>query len=152
MSGWKFSTKELSKRINLRTMNVYHLKNCKSSPLEVFLGKGVLKRCSKFTAERPCRSAITIKFPVETGCKLNVNKTFRRRPGRLRNVLCTFNLRPVSMGLLCTPFWTTRKTRVSTKKSSTMKVEHCIESVQIRSYFWSVFGHFSCSGRFYFFS
>ena len=33
---------------------------------------------------------------VDTGRKLNVHKTFRRRPRRLLNVLCTFNLRPVS--------------------------------------------------------
>ena len=32
----------------------------------------------------------------DTGCKLNVHKAFRRRPGRLLNVLCTFSLRPVS--------------------------------------------------------
>ena len=36
--------------------------------------------------------------PVDTGRKLNVHKTFRRRPGLLLNVLCTFNLRPVSAG------------------------------------------------------
>ena len=36
--------------------------------------------------------------PVDTGRKLNVHKTFRRRPGRILNVLCTFNLRPVSTG------------------------------------------------------
>ena len=36
--------------------------------------------------------------PADTGRKLNVHKTFRRRPGRLLNVLCTFNLRPVSAG------------------------------------------------------
>ena len=36
--------------------------------------------------------------PVDTGGKLNVHKTFRRRPGRLLNVLCTFNLPPVSTG------------------------------------------------------
>ena len=36
--------------------------------------------------------------PVDTGRKLNVHKTFRRRPGRLLNVLCTFNLRPVCTG------------------------------------------------------
>ena len=30
--------------------------------------------------------------------KLNVHKTFRRRPGRVLNVLCTFNLLPVSTG------------------------------------------------------
>ena len=38
--------------------------------------------------------------PVDTGRKLNVHKTFRRRPGRLLNVLCTFNLRPVSTGVI----------------------------------------------------
>ena len=37
-------------------------------------------------------------FPVDTGGKLNVHKTFKRRPGRLLNVQCTFNLRPVSTG------------------------------------------------------
>ena len=36
--------------------------------------------------------------PVDTGRKLNVHKTFKRRPGRLLKVLCTFNLRPVSTG------------------------------------------------------
>ena len=36
--------------------------------------------------------------PVYIGHKLNVHKTFRRRPGRLLNILCTFNLRPVSTG------------------------------------------------------
>ena len=38
-------------------------------------------------------------FPVDTGRKLNVHEMFRRRPGRPLNVLCTFNLRPVSTGL-----------------------------------------------------
>ena len=33
--------------------------------------------------------------PVDTGQKLKVDKTFRRRPGRLLNDLCTFNVRPV---------------------------------------------------------
>ena len=36
--------------------------------------------------------------PVDTGHELNVHKTFRRRPGRLLNVLCTFSLRRVSTG------------------------------------------------------
>ena len=39
-----------------------------------------------------------IDIPVDTRRRLNVHKTFRRRPRRLLNVLCTFNLRPVSMG------------------------------------------------------
>ena len=38
------------------------------------------------------------KNPVDTGRKLNAHKTFRRHPERLLNVLCTFNLRPVSTG------------------------------------------------------
>ena len=37
--------------------------------------------------------------PVDTRRKLNVHKTFRRPPGGLLNVLCTFNLRPVSTGI-----------------------------------------------------
>ena len=35
-----------------------------------------------------------ITVPVETGCKLKIHKTFRRRPERLLNILCTFNLHP----------------------------------------------------------
>ena len=38
-------------------------------------------------------------YPVDTGRKLNVRKTFRRCPGRLLNVvLCTLNSSPVSTG------------------------------------------------------
>ena len=37
---------------------------------------------------------------VDTGCNLNVRKTIRRLPGRLLNVLRTFNLRPVCKGSL----------------------------------------------------
>ena len=40
-----------------------------------------------------------IKVPVDSGHKLNVHKTFRRRSGRLLNVLCTFSLRLVSTGV-----------------------------------------------------
>ena len=35
---------------------------------------------------------------LDIGHKLNVHKTFRRRSGRFLNVLCTLNLRPLSMG------------------------------------------------------
>ena len=45
-----------------------------------------------------CQIESTIR--VDTGRKLNVHKTFRRRPGHLLNVLCTFNLRAVSTGIL----------------------------------------------------
>ena len=37
---------------------------------------------------------------IDTGCKLNVHKMFRRCPGLLLNVLCTFNLHPVCRGYL----------------------------------------------------
>ena len=43
---------------------------------------------------------MTSAFPVDTGRTLSVHKTFRRRPRRLLTDLYTFNLRPVSMGLL----------------------------------------------------
>ena len=36
--------------------------------------------------------------PADAGRKLNVHKTFRKRPGHFLNVLCMFNLRPVSTG------------------------------------------------------
>ena len=35
-------------------------------------------------------------YPLKTLRKLNIDKTFRKRPGRLLNVLCMFNLRAVS--------------------------------------------------------
>ena len=37
-------------------------------------------------------------IPIDTGRKLNLHKTFRRRPGRFMNVLRTFNLYPVPTG------------------------------------------------------
>ena len=39
-------------------------------------------------------------YPLDKGRKLNVRKTFRGRHGRLLNLLCTLNLRPVSRGIL----------------------------------------------------
>ena len=38
-------------------------------------------------------------IPLYTGRKLNLHKTFRRRPGRLRNILYKFNLRPASRAM-----------------------------------------------------
>ena len=49
----------------------------RSSPQEVFLGKGVLKICSKFTGDYPCRSVISIELQsnfieitLRRGCSL----------------------------------------------------------------------------------
>lgn len=36
-------------------------------------------------------------MPLDTGCKSNIYKTFKRRLGPDLNVLCTSNLCPVSM-------------------------------------------------------
>ena len=38
----------------------------RSSHADVFLGKGFLKICSKFTGEHPCRSVISIKLLIHT--------------------------------------------------------------------------------------
>ena len=45
------------------TVHLPHI-NCiyRSSHPEAFLEKGVLKTCSKFTGEHPCRSLISIKL------------------------------------------------------------------------------------------
>ena len=45
-----------------------------------------------------CQNDRKDAIPVDTGGKLNVHKTFRSCPGRLLNVLCTFNLHLVSAG------------------------------------------------------
>ena len=55
-----------------------------SSCLEVFLGKGVLKKCSKFTVEHSCRSVISISNFIEItlghGCfPVNLLHIFRTR-------------------------------------------------------------------------
>ena len=44
-----------------QTDSLYPMQSRSSHP-EVFLGKGVLKVCSKFTGEHPCRSVISIKL------------------------------------------------------------------------------------------
>ena len=68
----------------------------KSSHPKVFLGKGVLKKCSKFTGEHSCRSVISIKLQsnfieisFRHGCSpVNLLHIFRilfpkNTPGRL---------------------------------------------------------------------
>ena len=53
----------------------------------------------KTSSRRLCKTTSSwLQDPVHTGRKLNVHKTFWRRPARLQNVLCTSNLRPVSTG------------------------------------------------------
>ena len=47
---------------NKNNKPVFHDAKSRSSPLEVFLQKDVLKIFSKFTEEHPCRTAISIKL------------------------------------------------------------------------------------------
>ena len=52
----------------------------RSSHSEVFLGKGILKICSKFTGELPCRSVLCnfIEIALRHGCSLiNLLHVFR---------------------------------------------------------------------------
>ena len=61
----------------------------KSSLSEVFLRKGILVICCKFTGERPCQSAISIKISLRHGCSpvdlLHIFRTlfFKNASGRL---------------------------------------------------------------------
>ena len=50
--------------------------------------KLLTRKCTDFTLLKP--------YSQDTGCKLNVHKTFRFRHGHPWNVFCTFNLRPLS--------------------------------------------------------
>ena len=50
-----------------------------------------------------------ITNPIDTGRKLNVHKTFRKRTGHLPNALCTFILHLVSTGKLGFLMQTCRK-------------------------------------------
>ena len=65
--------KIIEKKINLGTVKMSgyyyssqhqnsHRQICRSIHPEVFLEKGVLKICSRFTGEHPCRSVISIKL------------------------------------------------------------------------------------------
>ena len=66
-----------------------------ASTLELTRKAVWIKNLRILTGKKHCQIKL---HPVDTGRKLNVHKTFRRRPGRLLNVLCKFNLRPVSTG------------------------------------------------------
>ena len=49
-------------------------------------------------SSRICLPAPQTRIPLDVGRTLKVHETFRGRAGRLLNVLCRFNLRPVSRG------------------------------------------------------
>ena len=60
----------------------FKAKKYRTIPSDVFLGKGILKTCSKFTGEHPCLSVISIKLLIEItlrhGCSpVNLLHIFR---------------------------------------------------------------------------
>ena len=60
MFGWSWSFSFISAWTEWQ----YALSDIRSSRSKVFLGKSVLKICSKLTGEHPCRSAIPIKLQL----------------------------------------------------------------------------------------
>ena len=64
-----------------------------SATFDILILKHIIQMVPNHATHHKCHS-----YPVDTGRKLNVYMTFKRRPGRLLNVLCTFNLRHVSTG------------------------------------------------------
>ena len=87
--------------ISIHLLTKVHIVMFKSSPPEVFPGKGVLKIRSKFTREHPCRSAISIKLlcnlieiTLRHGCSLtNLLHIFRTTfPKNTSGLLLLYNL------------------------------------------------------------
>ena len=85
-------------------LNVFSCEFCKISK-NTFFKQNTSGGCFCFVTHwRSDCKKVLIVFSIYTGRKLNVHKTFRRRPGRLLNVLCTYNLRPVSVGFLLSTY------------------------------------------------
>ena len=192
-TGWEFSSSEFT-RWELTRGGIHRREICQE--------KFSIHRLSQFSFLLYESDMHTLIKPHEatvyTGRKLNVYKTFRRRSGRLLNILCTFNLRPVSTGnelkqspnctifevqycrklkyksllsILCSKqmfpssslFWVKYASCLITTETTSFwhigkqengrwkmnrdrkiegfgqKYNHCVKSVQIRSYFWSAF-------------
>ena len=91
--------------------------------VEVFLEKGVLKIYRKFTAEHQCQSEISIKL------QSNFIEIALRHGYYPVNFLHIF--RP--------PFPRTPLGGCFCRVQDSPQINHCVISVQIRSYFWSVF-------------
>ena len=68
-------------------------------PRSILLFSNIVQSVELHLSGDADKTGVSTAVPVDTGRKLNVHKTFRRRPRRLLNVLCMFNLRPVSTGM-----------------------------------------------------
>ena len=90
-----------------RIFILFHLLKVFTNSIFLLQGNRFLKRLLQIGAINiifPKYTNYRAYWPVDTGHKLNVHRTFRKRPGRLLNVLYTFNLRPLSMGCCVTGF------------------------------------------------
>ena len=87
----------LSVNQSLRFFNQLCLQNnFRNSPLMVFLEKGVLKKCSKFTGEHPYQSMISIRFQSNF---IEITLRHRRSPVNFLHIFRTPFLQNTS-GLL----------------------------------------------------
>ena len=91
--------------------------------VEVFLEKGVLKICRKFTAEHQCQSEISIKLQ-----------------SNFIEIALRHGYYPVNFLHIFRPTFP-RKSLGSCfcRVQDSPQINHCLISVQIGSYFWSVF-------------
>ena len=106
----------------------------RSSPPEVFLGKGVLKICSKFTGEHPCRSEMSIKWFCNF---IEITLQHMCSPVNLLHIFRTLFLRNTSRGLrlrFADTAWKVSKYR------------------GFSGPYFPLFGHFSRSVKFHFFA
>ena len=59
---WKYFQNSVSREVNINDRISESRMKIRSNPPEVFLEKGILKICSKFTEEHPCQSVVSIKL------------------------------------------------------------------------------------------
>ena len=60
--NWVWENRSFNKDKQFLKKLPERLQNVRSSRPEVFLGKGILEICSKFTGEHPCPSVISVKL------------------------------------------------------------------------------------------
>ena len=103
----------------------------RSSHPEVFLGKDVLKICSKFTGEHPCRSAISITllciffiYKVDT----YIQSTLRTPPGGCFWILVLHAKTDIEL-VRCTVWEFKSKQFVLTISLSMVQIDHCSVSL-----------------------
>ena len=99
--GVLISNKKRFLKVAVEFENDLRLSVFRSSLSEVFMGKGVLKICSKFTGEHPCQSTISIKLRI-SGKSQNWAKYFPRSSFSSQNE----NFINASKKLLTSRYWT----------------------------------------------